>query len=287
MISDLSKLLRAIREQVNPVGKPAAVVFNCHITGLEVVRSLGKRGIPTIGLDQDESAYGLHSRYTTVAGECPYPLKDERGFIDLLLEIGSTLTQRAVLFPCLDEWVFAVARHRSELERFFILPFSDIDIIERILDKNLLYRKCEERGIPIPRTYYVDDQTPEQIAREIDFPCIVKPALQREFTNEFGEKVFHFIGFVSQQCKEIKRKTPFLDLAWLLRSTGAMRPELHLKMPPCIPAPSLDATTGWSGHFLTRCTYFGHPEPNDGSDRHQNRVLFAFPRHGMFPAFGA
>src|SRR5882724_1660797 len=190
MISDLSKLLRAIREQVNPVGKPAAVVFNCHITGLEVVRSLGKRGIPTIGLDQDESAYGLHSRYTTVAGECPYPLKDERGFIDLLLEIGSTLNQRAVLFPCLDEWVFAVARHRSELERFFILPCSDLDIIERILDKNLLYRKCEERGIPIPRTHYVGDQTPEQIANEIDFPCIVKPALQREFTNEFGDKVF-------------------------------------------------------------------------------------------------
>ena len=190
MITDPIKQLKAIRENVNPVGKPAAVVFNCHITGLEVVRSLGRRGIPTIALDRDEKAYGLHSRYTTVAGECPYPLEDEIGFINHLLEIGATLNQKAVLFPCLDEWVFAVARHRSRLEQFFILPFSDLDIIERILDKNLLYRKCEERGIPIPRTWYVGDQTPEQIAKEIGFPCIIKPALQREFTNEFGVKVF-------------------------------------------------------------------------------------------------
>jgi predicted ATP-grasp superfamily ATP-dependent carboligase len=190
MISDSLELLKAIREKINPIEQPAAVVFNCHITGLEVVRSLGKRGVPTIALDRDDKGYGLHSRYTTVAGKCPYPLDDERGFINLLLEIGATLNKKAVLFPCLDEWVFAVARHRKELDRFFTLPFSDIEIIERILDKNLLYKKCEERGIPIPKTYYVGEQTPEQIAEQISFPCIVKPALQREFTNEFGDKVF-------------------------------------------------------------------------------------------------
>ena len=73
---------------------------------------------------------------------------------------------------------------------FFSCLFPNIDIIERVLDKNLLYQKCEELKIAIPRTYYVGKQTPEQIADEITFPCIVKPALQREFTNEFGDKVF-------------------------------------------------------------------------------------------------
>jgi len=75
------------------------------------------------------------------------------------------------------------------LSEYFILPFSDIETVERILDKNLLYRKCENLHIPIPRTFYIGEQTPEHIASEINFPCIVKPALQREFTNEFGEKV--------------------------------------------------------------------------------------------------
>ena len=189
MIDDPRELITAVRQKVNSSERPAALVFNCHITGLAVARSLGRRGIPIVGLDREGSGYGLHSRYTTVAGRCPYPLDDERGFIDLLLEIGAALKQKAVLFPCLDEWVFAVARHASELSEYFILPFSDIETVERILDKNLLYRKCEERGIAIPRTFYVGEQSPEQIASEIGLPCIVKPALQREFTNEFGEKV--------------------------------------------------------------------------------------------------
>jgi D-aspartate ligase len=190
IINNLKDILAAVRKQVNASDRAAAVVFNCHITGLAVARSLGRRGVPILGLDREASGYGLHSRYTTVAGLCPYPLDDERAFINLLMEIGATLKQKAVLFPCLDEWVFAVARHRRELEEFFILPFSELDTIERILDKSLLYRKCEARGIPIPRTYYVGEQSPEAVAAAIAFPCIVKPALQREFTNEFGEKVF-------------------------------------------------------------------------------------------------
>ncbi len=189
MIDELSELLSSIRKSVNTSANPAAVVFNCHITGLAVARSLGRRGVPVIGLDRDEAGYGLQSRYTTVAGRCPYPLDDERGFIDLLLQIGASLKRKAVLFPCLDEWVFAVARHASELADYYILPFSDIETVERILDKDLLYRKCEERGIPIPRTFYVGERSREQIAGEISYPCIVKPALQRAFTNEFGEKV--------------------------------------------------------------------------------------------------
>jgi D-aspartate ligase len=189
MIDDPHELIATVREKINSREMPAAVVFNCHITGLAVARSLGRRGVPVIGLDRDETGYGLHSRYTTLAGRCPYPLDDERGFIDLLLEIGRALRQKAVLFPCLDEWVFVVSRHASELGEYFILPFSDIETVERILDKNLLYRKCEGRGISIPRTFYVGEQSPEQIASEMSYPCIVKPALQRAFTNEFGEKV--------------------------------------------------------------------------------------------------
>ncbi len=190
MLWNPDEIIEAVRERVNKADLSAAVVFNCHITGLSVARSLGARGVPVIGLDRDSKGFGLHSRYTTVAGRCPYPLESERAFIDLLLQIGGALDRKALLVPCLDEWVFAVAKHRAELEEFYILPFSDLEIIDRILDKNLLYHKCEERGIPIPRTFYVGEQTPEQIAGEIEFPCIVKPTLQREFTNEFGEKVF-------------------------------------------------------------------------------------------------
>jgi predicted ATP-grasp superfamily ATP-dependent carboligase len=190
MIDSNSELLDRLSHTLKSETRPAAIVFNCHITGLAVARSLGSRGVPVIGLDREPAGLGLHSRYTLIAGRCPYPMEDERGFIDLLLEIGHVLPRKAVLFPCLDEWVFAVARHRSELEKFFYFPFSELETINRILDKDLLYTKCEELGIPIPKTYYLARQDPIEVAAAIAYPCIVKPALQREFTNEFGEKVF-------------------------------------------------------------------------------------------------
>ena len=68
MIDDPRELIAAVREKINSSEMPAALVFNCHITGLAVARSLGRRGVPVIGLDRDENGYGLHSRYTTVAG---------------------------------------------------------------------------------------------------------------------------------------------------------------------------------------------------------------------------
>src|SRR4029079_14736699 len=126
MIEHRDKLIDAVREEINSADRPGALVFNCHITGLAVARSLGRRGVPFIGLGRDDSGCGLHSRYTKVAGRCPYPLEDERAFIELLMEIGSALKKRAVLFPCLDEWVFAVARHAGELGEYFALPFSDL-----------------------------------------------------------------------------------------------------------------------------------------------------------------
>jgi D-aspartate ligase len=190
MIEAQSELLAAVRQRIGGNRLPAAVVFNCHITGLAVARSLGARGVPIIALDKDPNGYGLFSRHTTIAGRCPYPLDDEAGFIELLLKIGEALRRKAVLFPCLDEWVFAVARHREELEQFFIFPFSHLETIERILNKTLLYKQCQKRGVPIPRTFYIDEEGASAIASQISFPCIVKPALQREFTNEFGQKVF-------------------------------------------------------------------------------------------------
>src|SRR5215470_6972681 len=91
MIDDPAELLDAIREKIDATDLAAALVFNCHITGLAVSRALGRRGVPIIGLDRDPDGLGLYSRFTTVAGRCPYPLDDESGFIDLLMRIGSTL----------------------------------------------------------------------------------------------------------------------------------------------------------------------------------------------------
>jgi len=186
----VADVLDAVRERVNPVGRPAAIVFNSHITGLAVARSLGRRGIPIIALDRDPTGYAIASKYTTVAGLCPNVLADEDAFINYLLELGAALDQRGVLFPTNDEWVLAVNRHRSELERFYRVPFSGPDIVEPVLDKIRLYRTAVELDIPIPNTWYPGETDVADLAASLPYPCILKPAEQRSFYDEFGDKAW-------------------------------------------------------------------------------------------------
>jgi D-aspartate ligase len=184
------ELWQAIKNEI-PADRPAAVVFNSHITGLAVSRSLGKQQVPVIALDRDGRAYGLYSKYVTVAALCPNPLTQEKEFVDLLINIGKRLPQKGVLFPSNDEWVFAVSRHREQLSEYYEFPFSDLETIESILDKKRLYKEAERLGIPIPKTWYPEEwDNLQELADQLPYPCIVKPVEQRSFYEAFGVKVY-------------------------------------------------------------------------------------------------
>ena len=189
MLDDRDALRRAIDERVNNVPLPPALVFNCHITGLAVARSLGARGVPVIALDKDERGVGLHSRHVAVRGRLPSPLDDEGAFVARLLEIGALLDRRGVLFPANDEWVLGLGRHRAQLEEYYDIPFADEATVERILDKKSLYEAAEALDIPVPRTWDLAERDAARLAREVAYPCILKPREQRSFTEQFGVKV--------------------------------------------------------------------------------------------------
>src|SRR5213594_864782 len=166
---------------------PRALVFNCHITGLAVARSLAAHGVEVIALDPDPRGLGQASRAVAQRHTCPNPLDDERGFVQYLLENAKRF-EGAVLFPTNDEWVMAVARYRSQLEACYRIPFSELGVIDAVLDKRRLYADAHHLGIPIPKTYTLND--PKATAKDIRYPAIVKPAEQRRFYDRFGVKVF-------------------------------------------------------------------------------------------------
>ena len=174
-----------------PADVPAAIVMNTHITGLAVARSLGRAGIPVLGLDKERGGLGQHSRHLTGLGLVPGPeVDDGAALADHLATLGPSFPTRPVLFPTNDDWVLALARHRDRLQEHYRYPFASHDVVKRALTKTALYRACAALGVACPRSWFLDEASPEQVAAQVPYPCVLKPDDSRGFYDAFRAKVF-------------------------------------------------------------------------------------------------
>src|SRR5713226_3993930 len=93
---------------------PGVVVLGSDFKALGVVRSLGKRGIRCIVIDNiPRSAW--FSRYSTRCIKWPGSM-DTTAFLDFLLQVGKKYhLEQWLLYPLQDEVVALVARHTQQL----------------------------------------------------------------------------------------------------------------------------------------------------------------------------
>ena len=161
--------------------KPVALVMNCWVSGLGVIRSLGVKGVPVLALDPDPLAIGLYSKYARKI-ICPDPLGSEETFVEFLIDIGKRLPIRGMLFPTADAYVVAIAKARDKLENYYRIPFSPWEVIKEIVDKETQYKKAMEAGIPVPKTFFPKSVSDvRKIGTTLQYPVILKPAYSHPF----------------------------------------------------------------------------------------------------------
>jgi len=133
-------------------GMPGAIMLGSDFKALGVVRSLGRRGIPSVVIDnQPRSAW--FSRYVVKRFRWKGSM-DESAFLIFLLSIGKEYRlERWMLFPLQDEVVEFVARHNEQLSKIYQLVTQDWDIVQWACDKHLTYQKAHDVGIPYPKTW--------------------------------------------------------------------------------------------------------------------------------------
>ena len=167
------------------VTPPAVVCQVTYANGLGVIRDLGRHGVPVLGLDDNPLALGFSSRYA--AGMlCPSPKQDEDGFVDFLEELGRRLPQKAVIFPTHDEYIWPLSRHAERLSRWFLLPFSRWDVMERLYDKRAQLEAAWRAQVDTPVTVFIDG--PGDVARAaatVPYPAILKPVESLAFKDRF------------------------------------------------------------------------------------------------------
>jgi predicted ATP-grasp superfamily ATP-dependent carboligase len=165
-----------------------AVVVGGDYQGLGIVRSLGRRGIPTCVVD-DERSIARFSRYATHAVRVD-DLRDEKRTIEHLLTIGRKLDLAGwVLFPTREETVAALSRHRDVLAEHYRVPTPGWDVVRWAWDKRNTYERAADLGIPTPKTWHV---TSEADLDRIDGapPFVLKPAIKEHFIYATGAKAW-------------------------------------------------------------------------------------------------
>jgi len=163
-------------------------VIGGDFQGLGIVRSLGRRGLPTCIID-DEHSIARYSKYATHFVRVKN-LRDEQETLKAVITVGQQLKlQGWVLYPTRDETVAAFSLNREILSQSFRVPTPGWNVIKWAWDKRKTHELAQKLGIGTPRTWFpgcVDDL--EQINAK--FPLVIKPAIKEHFIYETKVKAW-------------------------------------------------------------------------------------------------
>lgn len=151
-----------------------AVLLHCKLTGLGIVRELAKKGVRCVVMEPQRSiaAYSRHCQHRLI----PDPLYSEQAAVDALHAFCAQEPDKPVVFPLSDEWVTALAKHKTRLSSVAILCVADWATVQTVVEKDRFYRKGELCNYTTPKTWRFDEAgTLEETA----FPIVAKPLYRR------------------------------------------------------------------------------------------------------------
>ncbi|HJV65776.1 MAG TPA: hypothetical protein VJ550_08585 [Geomonas sp.] len=187
-----------------PSGPFAIVIGLDHLNGIQTARLLARRGVPVIGVARDRKHYCCRTR---VCQRIVFTDTTGSSLIDTLEGIGWELEEKGVLFPCLDPHVQLVSHYRERLKQWFHVVLPEQETVETLLDKVRFYAFAQEKGLPIPRTRFLSSVADaEKAARELTFPCILKPPLSGTPEWEKKSKLKAYRVSEPQELPELYRR---------------------------------------------------------------------------------
>ncbi len=167
--------------------RPGAVIIGGDYQGLATARSLGRRGIKVVVIDDEPSiaAFSRHVQY----GVRVASLRSEDDTVAALRWIAARHPLDGwLLFPTRDETVAAIARRRSELTQLFRISTPPWPAVRCAWDKRETYRRAAELGVPVPRTWLPAADGLDAV--DGPGPFVVKPAIKEHFFYATGAKAW-------------------------------------------------------------------------------------------------
>lgn len=165
--------------------KKGVIVIGGHVQGLGIIRIFGKNEIPCYLLDSNNVNIAKHSKYCLKF----FKINLKKDFISYLIELNSKYNLKDwLLIPTDDNYVKILSQNKKLLENYYRVSVDDWEVIEKCYNKRITYQITQDLGVDMPKTYFPDNL--EEIKKlNIDFPCIIKPAVMHKLYSQIQQKV--------------------------------------------------------------------------------------------------
>ncbi len=114
---------------------------------------------------------------------------------------------KLILIACSDVYARLIVENKPELEKDFIVPYIDRDMMDRLIIKENFYKICEEHGLDYPKTIICTRENYSSLALPFDMPVIVKPSDSVSYwKSSFEGKKKIFVVYKEEEFRDILRR---------------------------------------------------------------------------------
>ncbi len=145
-------------------------------TGIGVIRSLGRAGVPLVVASPQHAPLSFTSRYVSERLHCPDLDEDTEAYVEWLIAAGQHLGGKVVLFPTTDEQLVLVNQRRDRLAPTYLYPYLSSDALLQCISKSKSLEAAQRVGLGVPSSVLVNgDITADEVVRRVGLPCVIKP----------------------------------------------------------------------------------------------------------------
>ena len=184
---------------------------------LAAVRALGRKGIGVTVGESTRLATAAFSRYCHQAVVYPSPLLRPTEFVDYLRKELSRHAYQ-MLLPMEDETMDLISKHYSEFSSLTYVPVVSFDKLDFARRKDKVLQLAESNGIPIPKTWFIEDITQlNELKDTLPYPLVIKPRMS---SGAVGIAYPKNPGELMSQYMSVHRRFPYPMIQELIPHEG-------------------------------------------------------------------
>lgn len=153
------------------------VILGADFTAYSLARSFHEEyHIKSLVLSMKECQYIANS---DIIENRVFPgLENKDTLIKTLIEVGKEFKgkKKLIVMGCGDWYVRILIENKPVLSEYYVIPYIDEELLNKIVLKDKFYEICEELGIDYPDTYVYNCGKENAMDFDFEYPIIAKPA---------------------------------------------------------------------------------------------------------------